>query len=129
MKLTGTGIVRGATARGLADYTYRKPVLACVDAWQIDPERLSLMHEYPRSVNKPSQTNTQTVELVDYCVTVILDLNSETLNVRTWVTPNENTLAKTPLEIDRRKVTCTTWAQIRDRVAFLNAIVDKAFAA
>ena len=34
------GTVQGEAARLYAGYTYRKPVMARVDVWQFDPERL-----------------------------------------------------------------------------------------
>ena len=90
------GTVRGEAARLYAGYTYRKPVMARVDAWHVDPERLHPAHEYPRSVNPPSQPNTQSVELADYLVRVGAAGDDGMSPVQVWVLPNIYTAAKTP---------------------------------
>ncbi len=91
------GTVQGEAARLYAGYTYRKPVMDSVDAWQIDPERLHPAHEYPRSVNPPSQPNTQTVDLADYVVRIGASGNDGTSLVQVWMQPNKYTDASKPL--------------------------------
>lgn len=91
------GTVQGAAARKYAGYTYRKPVMARVDIWQLDPERLHPAHEYPRSVNPPSQPNTQAVDLADYVVRLGASGNDGMSPVQVWMQPNEYTAARKPL--------------------------------
>lgn len=91
------GLVQGAAARKYAGFTYRKPVPARVDRWQLDPERLHPAHEYPRSVNPPSQPNTQAVELADYSVRVGAAGDDGMSPVQVWMLPNEYTAATEPL--------------------------------
>ena len=75
----------------------RKPAMARVDIWQLDPERLHPAHEYPRSVNPPSQPNTQTVDLADYVVRIGASGNDGMSPVQVWMRPNEYTAARQPL--------------------------------
>lgn len=98
------GTVQGAAARRYAGFTYLKPVLAHVDIWQLDPERLHPAHEYPRSVNPPSQPNTQIVELADYLVRVGATGDNGMSPVQVWMLPNKYTAAKTQLLVLEFKV-------------------------
>lgn len=98
------GMVQGEAARLYAGYTYRKPVMVRVDAWQLDPERLHPAHEYPRSVNAPSQPNTQAVELADYSVRVGAAGDDGMSLVQVWMLPNEYTAAAEPLLVCDFKV-------------------------
>lgn len=99
-----TGTVQGAAARKYAGFTYRKPVRAHVDVWQLDPERLHPAHEYPRSVNPPGQPNLQAVEVVNYSVRIgVLGIDGMSL-VQVWVLPNEYTAATEPLMVCEFKV-------------------------
>jgi hypothetical protein len=91
------GTVQGEAARLYAGYTYRKPVMVRVDAWQFDPERLHPAHEYPRSVSPPSQPNAQAVDLADYVVRVGSSGNDGMSPVQVWMQPNEYTAARKPL--------------------------------
>jgi hypothetical protein len=91
------GTVHGEAARLYAGYTYRKPVMAPVDIWQIDPERLHPAHEYPRNVNPPSQPNTQTVDLADYVVRIGASGIDGMIPVQVWMQPNEHTSARKAL--------------------------------
>lgn len=95
MRLSGT--VQGAAARKYAGFTYLKPVLARVDIWQLDPDRLYPTHVYPRFPRPPSQPNTKIVELADYMV----DVGDERINgmstVQVWMMPNEYPEKKKPL--------------------------------
>lgn len=92
-----TGTVQGEAARLYVGYTYLKPVMAFVDSWQLDPERLHLAHEYPRSVNQPSQPNMQVVELADYVVRFGAGGGDGMSPVQVWMQPNEYTAARKPL--------------------------------
>lgn len=98
------GTVQGAAARKYAGFTYRKPVMARVDIWQLDPERLHPAHEYPRSVNPPSLPNTQAVELADYSVRVGATGDDGMSLVQVWLLPNEYTAATEPLMVCEFKV-------------------------
>ncbi len=98
------GTVQGAAARKYAGYTYRKPVMARVDIWQLDPERLHPAHEYPRSVNPPSQPEMQVVELAKYSVRVGPTDDAGMSPVQVWVMPNEYTAAREPLLVCEFKV-------------------------
>lgn len=98
------GTVQGAAARKYAGYTYRKPVMARVDIWQLDPERLHPAHEYPRSVNPPSLPNTQAVELADYVVRLGPTGSDGMSPVQVLVLPNEYTAATEPLMVCEFKV-------------------------
>lgn len=98
------GTVQGAAARKYAGYTYRKPVMARVDIWQLDPERLHPAHEYPRSVNPSSLPNTRAVELADYSVRVGATGDDGMSPVQVWVLPNEYTAATEPLIVCEFKV-------------------------
>lgn len=91
------GTVQGEAARLYAGYTYRKPVMARVDIWQLDPERLHPAHEFPRSVNPPSQPNTQAVDLADYVVRIGACGNDGMSPVQVLMQPNEYTAASKPL--------------------------------
>ena len=91
------GTVQGAAARKYAGYTYRKPVMARVDIWQLEPERLHPAHEYQRSFTPPSSPNTQTIELADYSVRIGAASNDGMSPVQVWVLPNEYTAATKPL--------------------------------
>jgi len=91
------GTVQGEAARLYAGYTYRKPVMAPVDIWQLDPERLHPASEYPRSVNPPSQPNTKAVDLADYVVRIGARGNDGMSPVQVWMQPNEYTAALKPL--------------------------------
>ncbi len=91
------GTVQGEAARLYAGYTYRKPVMARVDIWQLDPERLHPAHEYPRSVNPPSQPNTKTVDLADYVVRIGASGSDGMSPVQVWMQPNKYTAACKPL--------------------------------
>lgn len=91
------GTVQGAAARKYAGFTYRKPVPASVDVWQLDPERLNYADELPRSVNPPSQPNTETVDLADYVVKVGAVGDDGVSPVQVWMQPNEYTAATNPL--------------------------------
>lgn len=96
-QITMKGTVQGAAARKYAGYTYRKPVMARVDIWNCDPERLHPAHEYPRSVKRPSQPNMQTIELADYSVRIGAAGDDGMSPVQVWVLPNEYTAATKPL--------------------------------
>lgn len=98
------GTVQGAAARKYAGYTYRKPVMARVDIWQLDPERLHPAHEYSRSVNPPSLPNMQTLELADYSVRVGAAGDDGMSPVQVWMLPNEYTAAAEPLLVFDFKV-------------------------
>jgi hypothetical protein len=98
------GTVQGEAARLYAGFTYRKPVIARVDAWQLDPERLHPAHEYPRSVNPPTQPNTQAVELADYVVRIGASGDGCMSPVQVWMQPNEYTAARKPLLVYEFKV-------------------------
>ena len=98
------GTVQGDAARLYAGYTYRKPVMARVDAWQLDPERLHPAHEYPRSVNPPSQPNVQAVELADYVVRIGASSADGMSPVQVWMQPNDYTAAHKPLLVCEFKV-------------------------
>ena len=91
------GTVQGAAARKYAGYTYLKPVMARVDIWQLDPERLHPEHEYPRSLNPPSRPDMQIRELADYAVRVGAAGNYGMSPMQVWVLPNEYTAATEPL--------------------------------
>jgi hypothetical protein len=92
------GTVQGEAARLYAGFTYRKPVMARIDSiFQLDPERLHPAHEYPRSVNPPSQPNTKTVDLADYVVRLGASGNDGMSPVQVWMQPNEYTAARKPL--------------------------------
>ena len=92
------GTVQGEAARLYAGFTYRKPVLVRIDSiFHLDPERLHPTSEYPRSVNPPSQPNTQTVELADYVVRIGASGNDGTSPVQVWMQPNEYTAARKPV--------------------------------
>ena len=93
------GTVQGEAARLYACYTYRKPVMVPVDIWHLDPERLHPAHEYPRSVNPPSQPNMQTVELADYVVRFCASGNDGMSTVQVWMQPNDYTAARKPLMV------------------------------
>lgn len=93
------GTVQGAAARKYAGYTYRKPVKSSVDIWQLDPERLHPAHEYPRSVNPPSQPSTQFVELANYSVRVGATGNDGMSTVQVWMLPNKYTAATKPMKV------------------------------
>lgn len=90
------GTVQGAAARKYAEYTYGKPVMAHLDIWQLDPERLHPAHEYPRSVNPPRQPNTKAVELADYSVRVGAVGDDGMSVVQVWMLPNKYTAATEP---------------------------------
>lgn len=89
--------MQGEAARLYAGYTYRKPVMAPVDIWQLDPERWHSAHKYPRSVNPPSQANMQTVDLADYVVRIGASGNDGMSQVQVLMKPNEYTAARKPL--------------------------------
>lgn len=92
-----SGTVQGAAARKYAGFTYLKPVLAHVDIWQLDPDRLHPAHEYPRSSSRPNQSNIRALELADYMVEVG-DAGSDGMSlVQVWMQPNEYTKANEPL--------------------------------
>ena len=93
------GTVQGEAARLYAGFTYRQPLMARVDAWQLDPERLHPAHEYPRSVNPPSQPNMQAVELADYVVRCGASGDNGMSPVQVWMQPNEYTAARKPLMV------------------------------
>lgn len=91
-----SGTVQGAAAHRYGGFTYRKPVPARVDIWQLDPERLHPAHECPRSVNPPSQPSLQVVELADYVMKVGAAGGDGMSAVQVWMWPNEYTAAKSP---------------------------------
>ena len=92
------GTVQGEAARLYTGFTYRKPVVTCIDSiLQFDPERLYQTSEYPRSVNPPSRPNMQTVDLADYVVRIGDSGNDGVSLVQIWMCPNEYTAARTPL--------------------------------
>ena len=91
------GTVQGTAARKYAGFTYRKPAMAPVDIWQLDPERLHPAHEYPRSANPPSQPTLPVVELADYAVRIGATGNDGMSPVQVWMQPNEYTSARKPL--------------------------------
>lgn len=92
-----SGTVQGAAARKYAGFTYRKPVLAHVDIWQLDPDRLHPAHEYPRCSSPPNQSNMKVLELADYTVEVS-DAGSDGMSlVQVWMQPNKYTQANEPL--------------------------------
>lgn len=91
------GTVQGAAARKFPGFTYRKPVQAPVDIWQLDPERLHPAHEYPRSVNPPGEPSLKTVDLADYVVRVGPAGRDGMSVVQVWMLPNEYTDAKKSL--------------------------------
>jgi hypothetical protein len=92
-----TGHVQGAAARRYAGFAYRVHVLTEVSMRQLDPERLNYADEYPRSVNPPSQPNTQAIELADYVVRFGGMGNDGMSPVQVWMQPNEYTAARKPL--------------------------------
>ena len=65
-----TGSVRGEAARKYPGFTYRLPIMRRIDIWSVDPNRLHPTQEYPRSVNKPDQPYTQTIDVADYEIIV-----------------------------------------------------------
>ena len=87
------GSVRGVAARKYAGFTYRKPIMASIDMWQLDPERLNYADEHPRSVNPPSQPNTEAVELADYAVMIGERGADGTSKVQVFVLPSDYTVA------------------------------------
>lgn len=91
------GTVRDAAARKYAGFTYRKPITATVDIWQLDPERLHQAHEYPRSVNPPSEPNLPSVELADYVVEIGAPDSGGLSPLQLWMKPNKHTAARVPL--------------------------------
>lgn len=88
------GTVQGEAAKRYAGFTYRKPVLAPVDAWNIDPDRLHPANEYPRFVSPPSAPNTRHVDLADYVVKIGDNSSNGMSRVQLWMRPNEYTTAK-----------------------------------
>jgi hypothetical protein len=102
------GTVQGEAARLYAGFTYRKPVMAPVDIWQLDPERLHPAHEYPRSVNKPSKNPLRTVELADYVVKIGGAGSDGMSAVHVWMQPNEYTEARKPMLVCEFRVAGAT---------------------
>lgn len=88
------GTVQGEAAKRYAGFTYRKPVLAPVDVWNIDPDRMHPANEYPRSVSPPSAPNTRHVDLADYVVKIGDNSSNGMSRVQLWMRPNEYTAAK-----------------------------------
>jgi hypothetical protein len=80
-----TGHVQGAAARRYAGFAYRVHVFT------------EVADEYPRSVNPPSQPNTQAIELADYVVRFGGMGNDGMSPVQVWMQPNEYTAARKTL--------------------------------
>ena len=93
------GTVIGQAARKYPGFTYRKPVPAKIDIWQLDPERAHPAHEFPRSVNPPSQPNTQASDLADYTVSIGAAGADGLSPVRVSMRPNQYTGATKPLTV------------------------------
>jgi len=88
------GIVQGAAARKYAGYTYREPVIARVNIWQlVDTERLH-----------PACEVLQAVDLADYSVRVGATDSDGMSLVQVWVMPNEYTAAREPMLVLQSKV-------------------------
>lgn len=94
-----TCIVKGAAARKYPGYTYRRPIKAPIDMWQLDPERLHPAHEYPRSTNAPSAPTLQIDELAD-CVVGIGPRGVDGMAlVQVRMRPNQFTAASVELPV------------------------------
>lgn len=98
------GTVQGSSARRFAGFTYRKPILPRVDIFQLDPERLHPANEYPRSVNPPSQPDTQVVDLADYTVRIGSSGGDGLSPLQVWMQPNKYTQARAPMLVSEVKV-------------------------
>lgn len=89
--------VRGPAASRHPAFTYRKPIRATIDIWQLDPERLHPANEYPRSVNPPSAPTLRIEELAD-CAVRLGRAGTDGLSLlQVVMQPNEFTAARKEL--------------------------------
>lgn len=91
-----TGCVQGEYARRYSGFTYRLPIVAPVDIWTVDPDRLHPTQEYPRFVSKPCEPAMRTVDRADFEIVVSAPDPTGWRQAELWMLPHKTyTDAKT----------------------------------